>query len=58
MSFIKDVEITDEKADAMYSALSNEIEKCDTIESLSGFESDGASVSIGHKKVPWKLKKK
>ena len=37
ISFIKDVEITDGKSDAMYSALYNEIEKCDGIESLSRF---------------------
>ena len=34
MSFIKDDEIRDEKTDAIYSALSNEIEKCGGIKSL------------------------
>ena len=28
MSFVKDVEITDDKADTIYSALRNDIEKC------------------------------
>ena len=36
----------------IYSALSNEIEKYDGVESLSKFESDRARVIIGHKKVP------
>ena len=58
MSLIKDVEITDGKAGTIYSALSNEIEKCGRVENLSGFGSDGASVTIGHKKVPSKLKKR
>ena len=43
----KDIEITDGKADRIYSILSNEIEKCGGV----GFESYGASVIIGHKKV-------
>ena len=58
MSLIKNVEITDEKADTIYSALSNEIKKCGGVESLSEFGSDGASVTIGHKKLPQKLKKR
>ena len=33
ISFIKDVEITDGKEDAVYSALSIEIEKCKGVES-------------------------
>ena len=49
-SFFKNVEITDEKANTVYSAPSNEIEKYGGIESLSGFESVGTSVIIGHKK--------
>ena len=49
ISFIKDIEITDEKTDTMYSALSNEIEKRGRVESLSRFGSDGAGVIIGHK---------
>ena len=36
--------------------LSNEIEKCGGVASLSGFGSDGASVIIEHKKVASKLK--
>ena len=31
ISFIKDIEITHEKAGIIYSALSNEIEKCDEL---------------------------
>ena len=42
MSLIKNVEITDEKADTIYSALSNEIKKCGGVESLCGFGSDRA----------------
>ena len=57
ISFIKHVEITDRKADTMYSALSNEIQKCGEAENLSGFGSDGASVMIGHKKKCLKIKK-
>ena len=57
ISFIKDVEITDRKADAIHSALNNEIEKCDGIENSSGFGSDRASVIIGHKKFASKSKK-
>ena len=53
ISFTKDVEITDGKADTMHSALSNENEKCGGI----GFESDRASVIIGHKKVASKSKR-
>ena len=41
ISFIKDVEIIDQKADTIYSALSNEIEKCCWDESLSGYGNDG-----------------
>ena len=36
-----------------YSALSNKIKKCDGI----GFESDGATIIIGHKNVTSKLKR-
>ena len=39
------------------SALSNEIEKCGGVESLSAFGSDGASVMIGHKEVASKFKR-
>ena len=44
ISFIKDVEATGKKADTIYSALSNEIEKCGEVECLSRFGSDGANV--------------
>ena len=47
---LKIIEITVLKAYTIYSALSNEIEKCDRVESLSGFRRDGARVLIGHKK--------
>ena len=57
ISFIKDVEITDGKADIICSALSNKIAKSYAVESLSGFGSDGASVIIGCKKVASKLKR-
>ena len=40
----------------MYSALSNENEKCDKVESLSKFGSDGASLMIEHKQFASKLK--
>ena len=55
LSFIKDIEITDEKADTIYSVLSNEIQKRGGVESLCGFGINGASVIIGHK-VASKLK--
>ena len=55
--FIKDIEITDGKADTIYSALRNEIEKRGGIVSLSWFGSDEASVIIGHKKNCFKIKK-
>ena len=32
------------------------LEKCGEVESLSGFENDGASVIIGHKMIASKLK--
>ena len=51
VSFIKDVEITNEKADTICSALSNEIEN------LRRFGSDVASVILGHKRVASKLKR-
>ena len=54
---VNDDEITAGKANTIYSALSNEIEKCGWIESLSGFESDEASIIIGHKKNASKLKR-
>ena len=57
ISIIKNVEIADGKTDAIHSALSNEIEKCGRVESLNGFESDRASVIIGHKKFASKLKR-
>ena len=57
ISFIQDVEITNEKADTIYSALTNKVAKCGGIESLSWFGSDGASIIIGHKKVVPKLKR-
>ena len=53
ISFTEVAEITNGKADAMYSALSNEIEKCGGV----GFENDKASVIIWHKKVVLKLKR-
>ena len=49
--------MTDGTADAVYWALSNEIEKYGGIASLSCFGSDGVSVIIGHKKVDSKLKR-
>ena len=52
ISFIKDG-----KADAIYSAESNEIEKCCRVESFSGFGSDEASIMIRNKKVASKLKR-
>ena len=57
ISFIKDVEMIDGKADTTYSALSNEIEKYNGVESLIGFGSDGASVITEHKKVAPKFKR-
>ena len=57
ISLIIDIKITDGKADTIYLALSNEIENCSRVESLSGFGSGGASVIIGHKKVASKLKR-
>ena len=51
--FTKDAERTDVKADTLYPALSNGIEKCGVV----GFGSDGASIIIGHKKVASKLKR-
>ena len=56
-SLMKEVEITGEKADTIYLALSNGIGKCDGVESLNEFGSDEASVIIGHKKVISKIKK-
>ena len=44
MSFIKDIEITDGKADAIYSSSNNEIKKCGVV----GFGNDGLSVATGH----------
>ena len=44
--FVIDAEITDGKADTMYSALSNKIAKCGAVESLSGFGSDGVSQQV------------
>lgn len=59
ISFIKDLEILDGKADTIFSALETEIEKCGGIGKMSGFGSDGASVMIGHKDgVASKLKRK
>ena len=52
ISFIKDIEITDEKVDTIHSTLNNKTEKCDSVECLNEFGSDGASVIIGHKKMP------
>ena len=40
----------------MHSALSNEIEKCSGVESLSGFEIDKVNVITGHKKIVPKFK--
>ena len=42
ISFIKDDEITDGKANTTYSALRNETEKYFGVESFSEFGSDGA----------------
>ena len=56
ISFIKDIEITHEKAGIIYSALSNEIEKCGRVESLSRFGSDWVSVILDIKKLPQNLK--
>ena len=53
ISFIKDVAITSWKTDAIYSELSNEIEKCGGI----WIGNDGASVITGHKKSCLKIKK-
>ena len=44
ISFIKDVETTDGKADAIYSTISNKIAKCGGVENLSGFGSDGGQM--------------
>ena len=57
ITFIKDVEITNGKAYTIYSALSNEINKCVRVTSLSGFGSDGTKVIIGHEKAASKLKR-
>ena len=57
ISFIKDIYITDRKDDTIYSALSNGIEKCSEIESLSRFGSGESNVIIGHKKFASKLKR-
>ena len=57
ITFNKHVEITDGKTFTIYSALSNEIEKCSGVESLGGFWSDGASVMIEHKEVALELKR-
>ena len=52
ISFIKDVEIKDGKADTTYSALSNKTAKCGGAKSLSEFGSNEASAIIGWKKLP------
>ena len=57
ISFIKDVEVADGKADIIYSVLSNEIEKYGRVESMSGFGSDGPSIIMEHKKVASKLER-
>ena len=57
ISFIKDVEITGEKADTIYSALRNEIEKCSRVGFGSPTVPNKASVIIGHTKVASKLKR-
>ena len=49
--FVEGVEITVGKADTMYTALSNEIEKFSRVENFSGFKTDGTSVITGHKKI-------
>ena len=54
---LKDVEITGGKTDIIHAALSNEIEKCGGVESLSGFGSDGESIMIGGKEDASKLKR-
>ena len=48
ISFIKDVEITDGKADTLYSFFSNEILKCGGVR----LRSDGASIMIGGHSMP------
>ena len=57
ISFIIDVEITSGKADAIFSALSNKIEKCSAVESLSWFGSGGASLITGCEKTSLYIKK-
>ena len=57
ISLIKDVKITDGKADTIYSTLSSEIENCSGVQSLSRFGSDMENVAIGHKKSCLKIKK-
>ena len=56
----KDIEITYGKTELLniYSVLNNKIEKCDGVESLIKFGSDGTSVMIGCKEeVASKLKR-
>ena len=48
---LKMLNLTDGKAYTIYSALSNETEEHEGVESLSGFGIKGARVIIGHKKV-------
>ena len=57
ISFVKDIEITNGKADTINSALSNEIENCGGVESLSRLGNDKASVINRHKIVAWNLKR-
>ena len=55
--FIKNVEITGGKTYTIYSVLSNKIEECGGVESLSWFGRNETSVIIGHKKNCCKIKK-
>ena len=57
ISFFDYIVITIGKAVTIHSALRKEIEKCSGVENLRGFESDGASVILGHKKVVSQLKR-
>ena len=50
ISLIIDVDITGGKANTMYSALSNEIEKCSRVESSNEIGIGGASIIIGYEK--------
>ena len=55
--FIKDVEIADGKTDITHAALSNEIEKCGGVKSLSRYGSDRESIMTECKEIASKLKR-